>query len=91
MSSIFLIFLKIFFSLTKSRFYIIIDVLLSRCGGIGRRTWLKIKRIHIRAGSSPAIGSIKGVARRHLFFYERRARYGEFKKYQMPRLRQIYL
>ena len=27
------------------------------CGGIGRRTWLKIKRSPLRAGSSPAFGT----------------------------------
>ena len=40
--------------------------LICRSGGIGRRTWLKIKRSSLRAGSSPAFGTRKIKASRSL-------------------------
>ena len=48
-----------------------IGALERRSGGIGRRTWLKIKRVHARAGSSPAFGTKKfrGSSKEGPLFY----------------------
>ena len=46
--------------LTKCMKYDIINMLICRCGGIGRHKGLKIPRSKIRTGSSPVSGTKAG-------------------------------